>query len=66
MCSVSAVEESVRKEQCESTDGFALCVCVCRVSVVEKIVRKEQCESTDGLVCVQGVSSGGECEKRAV
>ena len=30
-------------------------------------MRKEQCESADGLVvCVQGVSSGGECEKSAV
>ena len=40
--------------------------CVCSVSAVEESVRKEQRESTDGLVCVQGVSSGGECEKRAV
>ena len=42
-------------------------LCVCRVSVVEESVIKVQCESTDGLVvCVQGVSSGGECDKSAV
>ena len=43
--------------------------CVCRVSGVEESVKviKQQCESTDGLaVCVQGVSSGKECDKTAV